>query len=94
MKKSYTLLCSLLVVFSSLAGCLSNTGVDSTEQQPDESRITDLESLLDQKDEQISQLEAVIFEFRTDLSNTDLSGLTSDTDLSHSNLVKLIFHQS
>ena len=92
MKKSYTLLCSLLVVFSSLAGCLSNTGIDSTEQQLDESRITDLEILLDQKDEQISQLEALIFEFRTDLSNTDLSGLDlSDTDLSHSNLSEVNF---
>ena len=87
MNKSYTLLCSFLVVLSSLAGCLANTENTSTEQQFDESRITDLENLLEQKNEEISGLKVLTIEYRTDLSNTDLSNIDlSDTDLSHSNL--------
>ena len=91
MFRTKAVILSFVLIFSSLSGCLSNTNT-SNDTQPNQQIISDLENLLEQKDEQISKLEQNSIEYRTDLSESNLSYLDlSYKDLSHSNLSHVNF---
>ena len=82
---------SMLLIISSLSGCLSNSNT-TNDDQTEQVRNSNLEIIIQNQDEQISILEQTTMLYRTDLSWSNLSNIDlSHKDLSHSNLSHVNF---